>query len=460
MRASLASNGDIAGPSSLPPTSPSLLAGVSQIAASQVALALAGLVSLPVLAQHLGPQRYGEFSLFVTVLGVVAYQDFARQLVVHEQAKQRASERDLIGLTRLSTVGITFLALLAGAWLLEPVSAIALSVATLLHGLASRDFAHLCVAGRVASATAVRNAAWAFAFACATALVFVTSSTLAFAAPFVLANLAIWIAYRRLACSPAPSDAHSGGSLLARASGWAHLRTSPELAHYRRESANLLGFTIAASVLACADRVLLERLTDAHELGVYAAQADLAQRVNVISSALASALFPMLARELHERGYDFAARKLVGIAGVAVLGFFVLACALLAFERPIVGWLLGDAYLGGPRIFGWMLVGLLVQVFGFLLTPWQRAQGDFATSRRAYNVAMVAMVGVGLVLVPLYGATGALIAFLVARVAELQMLASEARRLPRAILPRWKIAAALGLLVLFACAAGFSGSRS
>ena len=57
------------------------------------------------------------------------------------------------------------------------------------------------------------------------------------------------------------------------------------------------------------------------------------------------------------------------------------------------------------------------------------------------------MVVVGLVLIPTLGAVGALVAYLVSRVAEVQLFVHEARRLPRSVLPRWKVATVLGMVV-------------
>ena len=60
-----------------------LAIGTVQVLASQAALAAAGLGALPVLGSELGPAKYGQFSLYVTLLGVITYQDVARQLLIH-----------------------------------------------------------------------------------------------------------------------------------------------------------------------------------------------------------------------------------------------------------------------------------------------------------------------------------------------------------------------------------------
>ena len=65
--------------------------------------------------------------------------------------------------------------------------------------------------------------------------------------------------------------------------------------------------------------------------------------------------------------------------------------------------------------------------------------------RVAYGRAAALMLAVGVVTVPLYGALGAAIAYSCSRVAELQLLVHEVRRLPRALLPRRKLLAAAAM---------------
>ena len=358
-----------------------LLAGVSQIVSSHVVLGAAGVLTLPVLARNFGPAAYGHFSLFVTVLGVVAYQDFARQLLVHEQARGPEEPRDLDALSRLSTGAIVALSIVAGLMILPPVGALLLTVATLLHGLASRDWAALSYAGRVGTATALRNCAWAFAFTLVTVLSFQAKGPWAYAGPFVLANLGILIGYRILGRHLRRRPARTGrtGSRLARAIGWTRLRRSPSWPHYRREIANLFGFTVASSVMVSADRVMLEKTAGGSAFGHYVGHADLAVKMHILSTALASTLYPMLARTVAEQDEQRAARRFVSIATWAVLAYFAVSVALVLFEREVVGLVLGADFLEGPRFYSLMMVGIFVQVFGYLITPWQRARA--ATSR-------------------------------------------------------------------------------
>lgn len=436
-----------------------LALGTGQVLASQAALAAAGLGALPILGRELGPGAYGEFSLYVTLLGVVTYQDVARQLLIHEQSHGTSRAEDLDALARLTTVLLVGLALLVGPFLLDPIAAAALALVTLLHGLASRNYARVAVAGRAGTVTALRNFAWAAAFVGVASLSLFHAGPLTWALPFVAAAAFIWAAYRWLArklpSEPAPRHPH--GPLWARVTGWSTLRTSSELPRYRTAVLDLLGFTLASSAIVSIDRILLERTTTAEELGMYCGAYDIATRVHVVSSAIAAMLYPMLAAQIAAHGKQEAARRFVQIASLVVCVYFVGLLCLLAFDDLLLGQLLGPAFVASRPLFVLMLVGVFVHTFGFLVTPWQRAQGDFATTRLAYQRAAVVMLAVGVIMVPLHGALGALIAYLCARVAELQLVVIEARRLPAELgVPRrLAIAAAMLALLTMLCLVRF-----
>jgi O-antigen/teichoic acid export membrane protein len=436
-----------------------LALGTGQVLASQAALAAAGLGALPILGRELGPGAYGEFSLYVTLLGVVTYQDVARQLLIHEQSHGTSRREDLDALARFTTVLLVGLALLVGPFLLHPIAAAALALVTLLHGLGSRNYARIAVAGRAGTVTALRNFAWAGAFVGVAALSLVHAGPLTWALPFVAAALIVWLSYHWLASklprenAPQPST----GPLWGRLTGWSTLRASPELERYRSAVIDLLGFTLASSAIVSIDRVLLKRTTTAEELGMYCGAYDIATRVHVVSSAIAAMLYPTLATQIAMHGRLHAARRFVQLASLVVCAYFIGLLGLLAFDDVLLGQLLGPAFVASRPLFVLMLVGVFVHTFGFLITPWQRAQGDFATTRRAYQRAAVVMLAVGVITIPLHGALGALIAYLCSRVAELQLIVVEAKRLPSelAIPRRLAIAAAMLAILAMLCLVRF-----
>lgn len=410
--------------------------GAAKVVASQAVLGLSGLASLPVLTRQLGPAAYGEFSLFVALVGFVTYQDVARQLLIREETSNATNEDERAAVARLSALSVTALAFAVGLALLPPASAIALGVASGLHGLGSRDFARLSAHGRVGFANAARNVAWAAAFAASAALSVSALPAWTVVLPFAGANFALWLAYRRAA---GPRESTTGLRALAT------LRASSQRERLQKAALDLLGYGLAASAISVLDRVMLDEFIGGEAFGLYCGAADVALRLHVISSALSAALYPLLAREVEKHGYERAATRFVAITSAATPLYFIALAGGIALAPTLLPWLLGSSFAPSTPIFIALLVALFVHSFGFFATPWQRAQGDFCTQRRAYVLAVCLMVAVGLVAIPLWGAWGAVATFAAARSAELQLLALESLRIPRAILPRWKLAAAASM---------------
>jgi O-antigen/teichoic acid export membrane protein len=431
-----------------------LLANLSQLLGTHALTAAAGIVTLPVLARNFGPESYGGLSLFVTLLGVVTYQDFLRPLLVREcAASDRAQDRDsLAALSLATTWGLCAVALVAGFAMLGPIGAIAFTLAVAAHSLASLDYARLAIAGRVGHAGAIRNCAFAGATLTVAGLSFVVRHSPglvvhAYAWPFVAANVAILVSYRRLTGEPTRYVLSAETRRLA---GEAWKR-------HRRSIQNLLGFGIAIAIVVSADRVLLEKFASKADFGVYAGCADLAVKLTIIGTAIGTVLYPMLSRAVQEDA-ELAARRFVRTASLVMLGWFTLILGLVVFGRDVLTLVLGERFAGSHAIYGWLLVGNFVHMLGFLLTPWQRARGDFATQTRAYWTSAALMTAVGLAAIPILGPAGAVMCYATARTAEVLMLAREARHLGPALLPRWKLAALAGMVAILASAAWVQGA--
>ena len=421
-----------------------LTGGLSRILASQLALIGAGVATLPVLARHFGPAVYGAFSLYVTVLGVVSNLDFARPILVRELSIGGGAERRNPRLASLAAGNAWFLAAAAcgaGFVVLGPIAGLALAVAALLHGLASSSFGALSAAGRVASAAMVRNVAWTGALLAVTALSFGVHDVHAYAWAFVVANLAILLLYRRMV--------RAVGTVRPEGAGLRSFRSEAWPAH-GREVRDLLGFSLSSGVVVSADRMILTSTASEAVAGEYIAHTDLAVKMNAVGTALGTLLYPLFARDVGRRGLEAAARRFVRLAGWIALGWFALILGLMLLERDVVRLALGGAFLAHRGIYVLTLVGVFLHLWGFLLTPWQRARGEFAAQRRAYNVAALVMLATGLLLIPRLGAVGAILSYLSARTAELLLVAHELRTLPRSVLPAWKplaLAAMLAVLV-------------
>jgi O-antigen/teichoic acid export membrane protein len=430
------------------------LLNFGQLVGSQLGVAVAGLVSLPVLARNLGPAAYGHFSLFMTGLGVLSNLDLARPILVRELARGDATRGALelgspaqpsrVEARTLAVTSASLLALLAlaiGVAALDAVTATALAVSVLLSGAASAAFAELSADGRVGLAGSIRNGCWAAALV-ATALVsFATATPHAYIWVFLAANLATLTLYQRAVRSRLDA---------------LFVRPSLQALRARRAQAIDIGaFASASAVVASADKVMLASSATADDFGHYAAQYDLATKVNVISTALGSIMLPAFSRLHGEHGQLAAAKRFVRVASWISLGFFVVIGLLIAFHGQVVALVLGGdfARTGEHLVYVLLLVGVFIHLFGFLLTAYQRACGDFRTQRVAYITSALLMLMVGALTVPTFGALGAVMTYLTGRTAELALIAVEVRRIPRAALPRSRVVALVAMIIVLAVGA-------
>jgi len=441
-----------------PASGGSLAGGLSQVVASQLVLVGTGLGLLPVLARNLGPQGYGAFSLYVTVLGIACNADLARPILIREYAAREGSRGDprLAALASANAWLLALAAAIAGFFALGATCATALGLGAFLHARASRDFAELACAGRVARATSARNLAWALAALAVAGLSFAFQGPLVFALPFLAAHAALSWIYRAAALAISPRSTRAHPPLLP--SPRYLLREVWPL--HGRAIRDLASFSLSSGIVVSADRILLQRAAPAAVAGSYIAHSDLAIKLNAGGTALGALLYPQFARDVHERGRDAAALRFVRIAGWAACAWFALLFVLMLFDRQIVGLALGEPYLATRWVYVVTLVGIFVHLWGFLLTPWQRARGDFAAQRRAYGIAAVVMVATGLVLVPPLGLVGAVLAYFAARSAEVLLFARELHHVPRCALPRWKLATLAAMYVALISLAAFKVAGS
>ncbi|MEZ6017609.1 MAG: hypothetical protein R3F49_21045 [Planctomycetota bacterium] len=417
----------------------------SQLVGSHLGVAIAGLASLPLLARNLGPAAYGQFSLFMTTLGVLSNLDLARPILVRELARSDArGSATAQSLALTSALALAAVAFGVGVALQGLGVGSALGVAVLLHGASAAAYADLSGRGKVGLAGSVRNGFWAGALALTVALSFATTTPHAYIWAFAAANLGILATYWRLA------DARLGAFFVAPRARLLHV--------HRSQAGNIAAFAGASAVVASADKMLLEHHAPKDAFGHYAAQYDLATKINIVSTALGSILLPAFAR-LHETsGRDAAARRFVHVASWITLAYFVVIGSLVVFHREVMDLVLGRGFAQGldVDVYALMLVGVFIHLFGFLLTAYQRACGDFRTHRIAYIGSATLMVVVGLFAIPRFGALGAAITYLCGRTAELTLIGVEVCRMPRAVLPRWRLAALGSMVAVLAATALFT----
>lgn len=431
-----------------PPTSSGLrghLANLGQLLGSHAVVAAAGLASLPILARNLGTEAYGRFSLFLLALGILSNLDPARPILVRELSREAAGAGDEANRLASSSAWLLTAAgalagwLVGGAWV-----ALALGAAVHFHGLTAAPFAALSADGRVGLAGTIRNACWATALGAVVALSFASTSAHGWIWAFTAANAVILLVSRRAA--------GIRGALF-------HIPSLRALGKVRVQARDVLGFALASAVVSSCDRFLLDGSADQATFGSYTAQYDLAIKLNILSTALCAIVYPTFSRMLAEQDEGLAERRFVSLASRIAGLYFVGLLALIAFHRPVLDLVLGAEFLGAEAtlVYPLLLVGVFVHLFGFLVTPYQRARGDFATHRRSYAVAAGLMIAVGVFAVPRFGAAGALATYMTGRLAEIGLIVAEARRMDRAVLPASRLVLLTSMVTLLGFAAYAAG---
>jgi len=425
MPPSAPTNGSVASPTDSSAGFWHIVRQAGAVLGSHAAAALIGIVSLPLLARTLGPEAYGRLSLFLTLLGVVTYQDFLRPLLVRALAVADAEDEKLRALSTCVAWSLGIGAAFVAAFLFPPVVAALFAIAVLAHGLASIGWARLSLQGGVARAALIRNVAWGSA-AGASAWIASTIENVGLAlvvAPFCAANVVTLFAYAfhtNVRTKRATSNTLFSSAMRA----WSEHRTA---------IGGLIGFGLANALVISADRLIAERYLDARDFGLYSGCADLASKLALVGTALGTVLYPSFARRAGA-GVD-EARRFVSISTRVMLGWAVVIALLVAFSGAIVTLVLGPEFASGAWICAALFAASFVHMTGFLLTPWQRSRGEFVAQTRAYAIAGVAMIAVGVALVPVLGIAGAVLCACTARVAEILLLSGELPRLPRGILP-------------------------
>lgn len=411
----------------------------AQLLGSNALISLTGLACLPVLFRNLGAAKYGDLSLFLTALALLASLDISRPTLVREWSREGGAQQTprLGSLVGASQLLLTPLSLLLGWIAFGPVGGIALGLATFLYVAASAPYATLAAQDRVGRAAAVRNHAWVGAFLLATGLSFAELPTHAVIWPFVAANLVILLVNQRLS-----------GCRRSVFGQRPHVATWKA---FSNQSWNILGLSLATAVVVSADKLILKGNNGSEVFGHYAAQYDLAIKLNILGSALGTILLPALSRDISHRGFEVAAQRFVRQASWLAAGFFCLLTGLLLCSEQVLRLILGEDALQVTAVYPLFLVGVFFALFGHLITPWQRACGDFRTHRRIYGVSAGLMLVVGFVLIPKFGALGAVLTYLSARSADVMLVASEVRRIPESILPRRRIMLLGSMAVLLTC---------
>lgn len=335
----------------------------------------AALISIPLLIQGVGMERFGALTFVWALLGVLAVLDLglSRSLVQIVADRRGAGGAPVVAVAGPALLLITGLGLAAGA-------------ATALAG----DF----IVDRFiqASGEVQEEARRAVLLAALIAPVALLSAglrgVLEAYQQFHAVNIVRMVVGTANYLSPAailPFSDSLATVLSAIAVGriagliaffWLSARQVPDLLRpscYRGESLrplfsmsvwmmlnNLLG-----PAMAYADRFILAELTPVAALAYYATPLEIASRLLFIPTALSSVLFPMAAGSFR-RDPTAISRMLTG-AGMAVLGIFSLAvCGAVMLGEPALRWWLGDDFaVNSAPVLAVVMLGIMLNAVAY-----------------------------------------------------------------------------------------------
>jgi O-antigen/teichoic acid export membrane protein len=372
----------------------------------QVLRMIAGLLVGVWVARYLGPERYGWLNYALVTVGVVTSltSPGVGAVVVRELAQTPAETRGWMGATfflRAAGASIGFLACVVIAWwhsgAATPASALTLVLAAGIL-LQTFDIGDLLLQARGESRVAawVRMGVCIFGSALRVALILAKAPLLAFAIAGVI-------------------------EIAAAAAGWlwAVRRCGQGFASWaceRRRALALLretwpltvsGFAIIAQ--AYADQLIIGALLGAEELGQYAAAMRLVSVFAFVPMVIQTVSAPEIARAKRDDETLYR-RRLHSLYRVMFGVFTMTAVALILFGPPAARLLYGGSYAGAAALLPWLAFRLFFTNLGVARSLFITNEGLFRFALFTSTVGAIVNIGLNFVLVPRWGARGAIAA--------------------------------------------------
>ena len=372
-----------------------------------VRVASLGIV-LIALSRHFGPQQFGAlvFGLaFVRVFAVVAAFGMDRIIVRHLVEEPDAADSIVrrAFLLKLSVAAISYLAMLAIVFLVDPTDRLTLAITALAGAsLLFQAFDVFDLAfqaqGRFRSIFIGRALPICLATVVKVAAVMANAPLLAFAAFETLeaacVGLVLFAVYRRTRTSGAP------GSTPATVPTW-----KPLLA----QGFPLLLSALAVMIYMRADILMLGKLAGYSVAGIYSAASHIFEASTLLPTALLPVLLPLVVR-WRSRGeviFHESLRRLfwnVGAAGVC------MAVVLFFSSTQLIYLLFGPEYAAAAPILAILSIGGVFVFLGVAQSAIDVAEGLtwYAVVRIASGAAINVILN--FILIPRYGAPGAAVA--------------------------------------------------
>lgn len=373
----------------------SVASNLAWLLGERVALTLVVFVSNVYVIRYLGAERFGELALFQVYLALtLTSTEFGLRRVFLALGQARAVQLVLAATVRIKmALGALLAVVIVGAviglhgrpefLLLLVVVALAPLEAYVYHfeaQLRNDLLARIRIVLALALA-ALRVGLCAGGF-----------GVTAIAATYVLPGVLLGLVCRTLARREAPPPAPPHPAREAAVRG-----------HVLRRSCFFFGSVILVQLHSRTDQLLLNAFAGSAELGIYAGAYKFLEQILMFPAMLTAVLLPALSRRSEAettRGLEQAYFAILVLALAMAVGFSVAA-------RPLVAIVLGPGFeraAGVLAILAWGIPGLfLASASGLFYSVNGLEQRAFVRNLMGLATA----VGLGLILIPRYGAAGA-----------------------------------------------------
>ena len=405
------------------------------VAGSQIALGVVGILALPFAARGLGIEKYGEFSFFLIIIGFINSLEFGRILFIKEYVSIDTKKLgELAWISLVNVIVSSVVPFAAGLVFLSLQYAPILAAIGMFQALAAPDYAWLANNRQIGFAVIIRNSAWAAAYITAAIGTYVFGPKFPYPLSFLAANVLICSVYRLILRRPTASMSNPS---------WLRVKL------YMSRAASIYGFNLAAVVAGSTDRIILQDNASADVFGQYMAQADLSVRFNLISRAIGQTVLPFIAASYQEKGIKGSFQFFKKIYWLFYIFYFVVIFIMILFHKQIISLVFGRQFIEPLNVYPLLLLALFINLNGYMFVPWSQAVGNFNLPRNASLIVAIVVLSLGFTLIPLFGAYGAVLACLSARITDVIVAVKSIADLPSGSVKKIEIAiSVLGILVL------------
>jgi O-antigen/teichoic acid export membrane protein len=372
-----------------------------QIAAQGVSLAL-GLATTAVLSRYLGVERFGQFSyIFAFFYFFLTLNDFGVAIVVVREASQhRERAGEIIGsllLFKLGLAAVSVIAAWTAIWLMgfPPDLGRALAIYALILPMIALQLPasifQVVLDLRYPSILGIVNRVATFAL--------------------VMAGIAFRVGVPGLAALLVVAEAVSAATLLFGARKISRPVLSIDLDLWRKvlRSSVPLGLTgLCVAIINRADFIMLERMTDLQQVGLYSAAYRVTNVLESLPLMLMGTIYPLMSRAASDRDQ----LRVVFRQSVILLGAIALPMGIaVSVGAPlIVRLLFGQRFAGADRalsVLVWSTASLYVAIVaGNLLISIGRERTNLLLNVIGAALNML----LNILLIPRWGFVGAAVA--------------------------------------------------